>query len=127
MSTAATPSATLVLLYLPEKGVRGEFSIERSRAGCHLLLHVVVHVLEVLVDGGVRVAVGDGAEFERRLMRVRMHQATIVESAELVELLSAGQARGSVDRRATDREKEGKRDRKSFTHLVIMNAARLAV
>lgn len=86
-----------------------------------------MHVLEVLVDGGVRVAVGDGAELKRRLVRVRMHQATIVESAELVELLSAGQARESVDRRETDREIEGKRDGKSFTHLVIMNAARLAV
>lgn len=53
-------------------------------------------------------------------MRVRMHQATIVESAELMELLSVG---GSDDHRGTDRE----RDRKWFTHLVIMNAARLAV
>lgn len=80
-----------------------------------------MHVLEVLVDSGVRVAVGDGAELERRLVRVRMHQATVVEATELVELLSAGQAEQSVWSTGIERQEEG------ITHLVIMNAARLAV
>lgn len=58
-----------------------------------------MHVLEVLVYGRVRVAVGYGAELERGLVRVRMDQAAVVESAELMELLSVnGSGRSKLSR-----------------------------
>lgn len=89
-STAATPSATLVLLYLSNESERGsEGSASEDPKRRYSLLHVVVHVLKVLVYGRVRVAVGYRAELERGLVRVRMHQAAVVESTELMELLSA--------------------------------------
>lgn len=118
LSTAATPSATLVLLYLRE--MEDQCGTKPTlRPGSNSLPHVVVHDVEVLVDGRVCVAVRDGAELEGGLVGEGMHQTAVVETAKLVELLPKMWT-VIVSQILSPSPK-------TPAYLVIMKAARLAV
>lgn len=50
--------------------------------------HVVVHILKVLGNCGISVAERDRSEAIRWLVRVWMRESNVVETSELVELLT---------------------------------------